>query len=77
MTLKEALKLKYEIVLTPSEGWWVAGIPELPGCLTQGKTQEIALKRLNEAKHIWLKEAIKNGMPFLLPEDYYAEGECE
>ena len=32
-----------------SEGWYVASVPDLPGCHTQGKTVEQALERVREA----------------------------
>jgi len=32
-----------------SEGWYVAKVPDLPGCHTQGKTVEQALERIDEA----------------------------
>ena len=32
-----------------SKGWYVAKVPDLPGCHTQGKTVEQALERINEA----------------------------
>jgi predicted RNase H-like HicB family nuclease len=32
-----------------SAGWYVASVPDLPGCYTQGKTVEQALERIREA----------------------------
>ncbi len=31
------------------DGWYVATVPDIPGCHTQGKTVEQALERINEA----------------------------
>ena len=31
------------------DGWWVASIPKLPGCHTQGRTIEQARERIREA----------------------------
>jgi len=31
------------------DGWFVAKVPDLQGCATQGKTVEEALKRIKEA----------------------------
>ena len=70
MTLKEALKLKYEVTLTPDGGFWVASIKELPGCITQGNTQIKAIERLKEAKEIWIKEMYKRDVKIELPKDY-------
>lgn len=30
-------------------GFWVAEVPSLPGCITQGETQEAALENAKEA----------------------------
>ena len=32
-----------------SDGWYVASVPELSGCYTQGKSVEQALERVHEA----------------------------
>ena len=32
-----------------NSGWWVATVPDLPGCLTQGRTIEQTRKRIREA----------------------------
>lgn len=48
---------KYKVVLTPlSEedgGGWLAEVPELPGCMTDGETEEEALRELESAKRAW------------------------
>jgi predicted RNase H-like HicB family nuclease len=33
---------------------YVADVPELPGCMSQGKTVEAALRNLKEAIALWL-----------------------
>jgi predicted RNase H-like HicB family nuclease len=41
---------KYIVTLTPGEdGYIVAECPTLPGCVSQGKTREEALKNIQEA----------------------------
>ena len=43
------------ITLTRDEdGWTVAEVPELPGCLSQGKTGAEALANIREAVTAWL-----------------------
>src|SRR2546426_10716760 len=38
------------VILTPVEdGWWMADVPSLPGCVTQGATKEEALENVKEA----------------------------
>jgi predicted RNase H-like HicB family nuclease len=35
-------------------GWWVATVPEVPGCHTQGKTVDQARERIKEALSLYL-----------------------
>lgn len=30
----------YEVVATPSEGWWCIEVPSVPGAVSQGKSHE-------------------------------------
>jgi predicted RNase H-like HicB family nuclease len=41
-----------------SEGWYVAKVPDLPGCHTQGKTVEQALERINEAISAYIEPGV-------------------
>lgn len=36
-------------------GYFVAEVPALPGCLSQGKTKEEAIKNIQEAIEGWLE----------------------
>ncbi|MDX2076810.1 MAG: type II toxin-antitoxin system HicB family antitoxin [bacterium] len=57
------MTLPYTIELTPDKnGVWVASIPLLKGCLTQGDSREDALMMLDEAKELWLETAIEEGI---------------
>lgn len=39
-----------QVMLYPGEdGYWVAEVPSLPGCISQGKTREEAVKNIQEA----------------------------
>ncbi|MCW5881684.1 MAG: type II toxin-antitoxin system HicB family antitoxin [Anaerolineae bacterium] len=39
-----------QVILYPGEdGYWIAEVPSLPGCLSQGKTREEALANIREA----------------------------
>lgn len=45
----------YEIILRHREGGWiVAECPELPGCVSQGKTEVEPLANIREAIAGWL-----------------------
>lgn len=64
--------LKYSVKLIPiSEedgGGWLAEIPELKGCMSDGETPEEALKNIEEAKMVWISTALKRGQTIPLPE---------
>jgi len=48
--------VKFAIVLTPGEdGFIVAECPTLPGCVTQGKAEDEALRNAREAIAGWLE----------------------
>ena len=53
------LTCKYEVVRYWStvDDAFVAEVPELPGCMAHGDTQETALKHANEAMALWIDTA--------------------
>lgn len=58
------LNLPYKVVLYPAEeGGFVAEIPELPGCVSQGETVEEAWRMVHDAKRAWLETALEEGIP--------------
>jgi len=55
------MSLPYKIVFYPaSEGGYVAEIPDLPGCLTQGETMQDTLDMIEDAKAVWIDIAIQD-----------------
>ena len=61
-TLNYYMSLPYDIVITPSpEGGYVAKIPDLPGCITQGETRLEVLEMIEDAKLCWLEAALDLG----------------
>ncbi len=63
------LTCKYEVVLywSPVDDAFVAEVPELPGCMAHGDTQEAALKHANEAMALWIDTAREFGDPIPEP----------
>ena len=41
----------------PEDGGWVAEVPSLPGCVSQGRTKEEALRNVREAIDAWIDAA--------------------
>ena len=56
---------KYEIILywSNEDDAFVAEVPELPGCMAHGRTQETALREINEAMRLWIETAREDGEP--------------
>ena len=46
---------------------YIAAAPELPGCVTHGDTQEVALANLAEAVQLWVETAKEFGNPVPKP----------
>jgi len=62
-------KVKLPVILTEGEdGYIVAEIPVLPGCISQGKTKEEALTNIKEAAELCLESMEAEG--WALPKEY-------
>ena len=47
-----------QVVLQPGEnGYWVAEVPSLPGCISQGASKEEAITHIREAIGQWIEAA--------------------
>ena len=56
--------MKLHVLIEKDEaGHFVAEVPALPGCLSQGKTKEEALQNVREAVEGWL-EVMESKHPF-------------
>ena len=60
---------KYQITIywSRQDGAFVAEVPELPGCMAHGDTQQAALRNVNQAMDIWLDTAREFGDPIPEP----------
>ena len=60
---------RYEIILywSNEDAAFIAEVPELPGCMAHGDTQEAALASVKEAMHLWLDTAREFGDPIPEP----------
>ena len=57
-----------QVILRPGEdGYIVVECPSLPGCISQGKTEDEALANIREAIELWIEDAEAHGEP--IPED--------
>ena len=60
-------EMKFQAVFTYDEGYkgWVVEIPELPGCVSQGKTLDEASNNVRDAIQGVLKSRAENGDPYV------------
>jgi predicted RNase H-like HicB family nuclease len=60
---------KYEIIIYWSEEdhVFIAEVPELPGCMAHGDTQELSLANAKEAIQLWIDTAREIGKPVPAP----------
>ena len=70
--LRYYLNVNYPITIekyTESDGkeYFVAEIPDLPGCGAEGKTIEETLKKLEEAKRAWIEVSLERGLEISEP----------
>ncbi|MFH0713281.1 MAG: type II toxin-antitoxin system HicB family antitoxin, partial [Candidatus Micrarchaeota archaeon] len=45
------------------DGWIVATVPSLPGCVSQGKTEEEAIANISEAIDLHVSSLAEEGLP--------------
>lgn len=56
--------MKYRVLIEPDEdGVFVAEVPVLPGCVSQGASREDALKNVREAISLYLESLREHGEP--------------
>ena len=60
---------KYEVIIYWSEEdkAFIAEVPELPGCLAHGTTQEAALANAQDAIRLWIDTSNEFGDPVPAP----------
>lgn len=60
--------VRFKVVIEKDEdGVFVATVPSLPGCISQGKTEEEALASIREAIDLHVSSLAEEGLPLRLP----------
>lgn len=69
MTRRSGMTLRYEIIIywSDEDRVFVAEVPELPGCLAHGETEEESLREVKKAIQLWLNTAREFGDPIPKP----------
>ena len=56
--------MSYTVVLErQSDGGFVASVPALPGCVTEGDSREQALANIREAIEVYIEDCVAAGDP--------------
>lgn len=56
--------MKYTaIIRAGNESGFVASVPALPGCVSQGKTRRETLRNVKEAIEVYIEALLEDGMP--------------
>ena len=60
-----------QVVIYPDleDGGWVAEVPSLPGCISQGETKERVIENVRDAIQTWIEGAQSVGMK--VPEETF------
>ena len=61
------LTLHMTIVPDEIDGGFIAECPEIPGCMSEGGTEEEAIANLREAIELCLEVRREQGMPLTVP----------
>lgn len=52
------------VLIYPGEdGFWVAEVPSLPGCISQGETRDEALLNIKTAIRLYIEALEEDGLP--------------
>jgi len=63
-----------QVIMYPGEdGYWVVEVPSLPGCISQGKTEEEALANIREAIEVYIEALEADGITKSLTEVHCGE----
>jgi len=56
--------MRFKVQLEKDEdGWYVATVPALPGCISQGRTPADARRNVREAIELHLRALAEDGVP--------------
>ena len=72
-------KLEYPVLIEPlgpdDDGGFLATVPDLPGCMSDGRTAEEALVHIQDAIAAWIEAAQDMGRPVPRPSPRMAAAE--
>jgi predicted RNase H-like HicB family nuclease len=60
--------MRHVLLYTDEDGNWIAEVPSLPGCHSDGRTREEAIERVKEAIEVYIEALEADGLP--VPEEF-------
>lgn len=61
--------MRQAIIYPGEDGYWVAEVPSLPGCISQGKNREEAVANIKEAIQAYINALKEDGIA--IPEERF------
>ena len=68
-TKVERFIMRQILLFLGEDGFWVAECPSLPGCISQGKTKDEAIKNIQEAIQEYIAALEEDNLP--VPEENF------
>lgn len=65
---KNYISMRQVLIYPGEDGYWVAEVPSLPGCISQGKTREEVITNIKEAIEAYINALKEDCIP--VPEDH-------
>ncbi len=59
--------MRYAVVIEKTETGYSAWVPDLPGCVSMGRTREEMNRNIREAIELYLDELREQGAPIAVP----------
>jgi predicted RNase H-like HicB family nuclease len=53
--------MRQALIYRDEDGVWIAEVPSLPGCVSQGATREEAVRNVIEAAELWIETVQASG----------------
>ena len=56
--------MDFKVVIEKDEdGWYIATVPSLPGCISQGRTEEEVKENIADAIKLHIRSMVEDGIP--------------
>lgn len=61
--------MRHVLLYTDEDGNWIAEVPSLPGCHSDGRTRQEAIERVKEAIEVYVEALEEDNLP--VPEEFH------